>query len=278
MTLPDVAQRKLQQLSQQASDAMALRDTAKKQTGDVEHRAQLLINSKASEADVAKALAAVEAAQDLQQERWKRWQADEELVTRAQSWVRELPRNTVLETVPAPTVAMNGLPAVVVGGLRSQISALVIEHHSIRTAAAPLDDAKAQVRALVARLGAKGRPVIRTQFGEVHVHGWQSDEQYGPTFHDMTIATLCWLDPDRVIAKLDEALEALPHSTDALPVSERASRLAMIEAEIALLESREEAVIEHAAKDGIIIERRFDQSPASILGVRIATTATARAA
>ena len=36
MTLPDVAQRKLQQLSQQASDAMALRDAAKKQTGDVE--------------------------------------------------------------------------------------------------------------------------------------------------------------------------------------------------------------------------------------------------
>ena len=49
------------------------------------------------------------------------------------------------------------------------------------------------------------------------------------------------------------------------------------------LEIQEEAVIEHAAKDGIIIERRFDQSPASILGVRLPTvgkppTATARAA
>jgi len=145
-------------------------------------------------------------------------------------------------------------------------------------APAPLDDAKRQVREFVARLGAKGKPTIRTQFGEVHVHGWQSDEQFGPSFHDITIATLCWLMPDTVIAKLDEAIEALPHSTDALPVVDRASRLAEIEAEIMLLETREEAVIERAAKDGIVLERRHDQSPTSILGVRITTTATARAA
>ena len=172
MTLPDVAQRKLQQLSQQASDAMALRDAAKKQTGDVEHRAQLLINSKASEADVAKAMAAVEAAQDLQQERWKRWQADEELVTRVQSWVRELPRGTSWKPCPRPLISMNGPPAHIVGGIRTQIAKLISEHHSIKLAPAPLDDAKRQARELVARLGAKGKPTIRTQFGEVHVHGW----------------------------------------------------------------------------------------------------------
>ena len=126
MTLPDVAQRKLQQLSQQATDAMALRDAAKKQTGDVEHRAQLLINSKASEADVAKAMAAVEAAQDLQQERWKRWQADEELVTRVRAWLNELPRGTQLEAAPVPLISTNGPPAHILGGLRSQISALAI--------------------------------------------------------------------------------------------------------------------------------------------------------
>ena len=117
MTLPDVAQRKLQQLSQQASDAMALRDAAKEQTGDVEHRAQLLINSKASEADVAKAMAAVEAAQDLGQFRYHAWQDTESLVTRVRAWLNELPRGTQLETVLAPTVAMNGTPAIVVGGL-----------------------------------------------------------------------------------------------------------------------------------------------------------------
>ena len=79
--------------------------------------------------------------------------------------------------------------------------------------------------------------------------------------------------PDTVIAKLDDAIEALPRNDDALPVSDRASRLAEIEEEIALLETREECLIEHAAKDGIVIERRFDQSPASILGVQIAPRA-----
>ena len=80
---------------------------------------------------------------------------------------------------------MNGSPAVVVGGLRTQIAKLIAEHHQIKLAPAPLDDAKRQVRELVARLGAKGKPTIRTQFGELHVHGWQSAEQFGPTFHDI---------------------------------------------------------------------------------------------
>ena len=120
----------------------------------------------------------------------------------------------------------NGAPALVVGGLRSQITKLAAEYHAIRTADAPLDDAKRQARELVAMLGKKGKPVIHTQFGELYVRGWAGAEQFGPTFHDATIATLCWLDPDRVIAKLDEALEALPQNGSALPISERASRLA----------------------------------------------------
>ena len=56
-------------------------------------------------------------------------------------------------------------------------------------------------------------------------------------------------------------------------MSARAPRLAEIEAQIFNLEIQEEAVIERAAKDGIVIERRFDQSPASILGVQIAPRA-----
>ena len=148
----------------------------------------------------------------------------------------------------------------------------------MKLAPAPLDDAKRQVRELVARLGAKGKPTIRTQFGEVHVHGWSGAEQFGPTYFDAVVAFSCWLDADRVIARLDEALEAMPRNDDALPLSERASRLAMIEEEIALLEHREEHVIQRAHQDGIVIERRHDQNPASILGVQIAKPVSARVA
>ena len=52
----------------------------------------------------------------------------------------------------------------------------------------------------------------------------------------------------------------MPHNDDALPVLECASKLAEIEAQIFDLEIQEECVIGRAAKDGIIIERRDDQS------------------
>lgn len=79
------------------------------------------------------------------------------------------------------------------------------------------------------------------------------------------------------IADQTSAASSTAGSDDALPVADRAPRLAEIEAEIGIYEHREEAVIERAAAQGIVIERRHDQSPASILGV-LANPATARVA
>ncbi len=273
MTLPDVAQRKLQQLSQQASDAMALRDAAKRQVGDAESRAHVLINNRADEADVERAITTVEAAKDLLMDRHHKYEEAEQLCTRLQSWVRELPRGTKLETVPAPSITTNGTPAVAIAEIRAKIAALAAEFHHVKLAPPPLDDGKRQVRELVARLGAKGAPKVTNQSGVVSVYGWDNPQQiFGPTFHDTTVATLCWLMPDTVIARLDEALEAMPHTPDALPLAQRAPRLAEIEAEIELLEGREESLIEWAHQDGVVIERRHDQSPSSVLGVRIVTS------
>lgn len=81
-----------------------------------------------------------------------------------------------------------------------------------------------------------------------------------------------------MIAALYRDLEALPRNDDALPISERASKLAEIEAQIFNLETQEECLIECAHQDGIILERRHDQGPASILGVQIAKPISARVA
>ena len=273
--IPETATKKLAALVQQAEDARALAFAAKERAGVLEGKVIQLHNAHGSFAEITKAAEQHEAALDLQRSRYVAWQQNEELVTRLRSWINELPRNVTLETMPSPVMALNGTFTVTVAEIRTQIGKLATQHHAIRTADAPLDDAKRQARELVAALGK--RPAIDTQFGELHVRGWTAAEQFGPTFHDKTIATLCWLVPDTVITKLDEALEQMPRNADALPVSERASRLAEIEAEIALLETREEFLIERAAEDNIVIERRHDQSPVSILGLRIAP-ATARAA
>jgi hypothetical protein len=276
--IPELAQRKLAALAQATEDSLALAHAAKKKVADAERQLQLRINAHLGEADLSRAAAEVEAAQDLMQARHRVYEGREQLVTRLKSWLRELPRDTVLEPVPAPVVALNGAPAHVVGTLRSEIAKLVVQHHAVRTASAPLDDAKRQVRELVETLGRRGAPRLTTQGGTLQVHGWSSDQTTGPVPIAALVEFAAWFDPDTMISRLDEMLERQPASGDALPLSERASRLAEIEAEIAILEHREEAIIERAHRDGVVIERRHDQSPQSILGVRIATAAARAAA
>jgi hypothetical protein len=164
--------------------------------------------------------------------------------------------------------------------VRSQIVALATEFHQIKTAGRTCDDARAQINALVQSLAARGRPRMDVQRGEVRVYGWMGDEiSHGvPVPHVDNLQTICWLAPHMVIDKLDEMLEALPVDAHALPISERAERLAGIEEKIFDLEIQEECVVEAAAEDGVVIPRRSDASPASILGVRVIGEATEREA
>ena len=144
--IPETATTKMSALALAAADARSLAFAAKDRLEAAQGRVVQLHNAHADEDQIAKAMTAVEAAQALQQERYHRWQDCEALCTRCQSWLRELPRTTVLETVAPPSISMNGTAVTVVAGLRSRITKLVAEHHAIRTADAPLDDAKAQAR------------------------------------------------------------------------------------------------------------------------------------
>jgi hypothetical protein len=275
--IPVTAQQKLAALVQAAGDAQALAFAAKDRAEVIGTKIVQLHNARASDAEIARTAALHEAAQDLQQQRYRLWQDAEQLLTRVKAWVNELPRGTLLEAVPAPAVAMNGNPSVVVGELRSNIAALISQYHLVKLASAPLEDARQQVRDLVAKMAKAGTPRLTTQFGKLVVHGWDSQQQFGPVVHSRLVEFLAWYDPDRMIAALDREVDAQPHDDAALPLAERASKLAEIEGEIAILEQREEFVITQAAKDGIVIARRHDQSPASILGVQIVRSA-ARAA
>jgi hypothetical protein len=83
----------------------------------------------------------------------------------------------------------------VVGTLRSEISKLAAQHHAIKTAPAPLDDAKRQC-VLVETLSKRGTPRITTQGGTLHVHGWSPEQVTGPAPLPVIIETLAWVDPD----------------------------------------------------------------------------------
>jgi hypothetical protein len=267
--IPQAAVRKLDALRQAADDKRALAEVAKKQRADAEGRVQMLLNSRASEVDLAKAAAAVEAAQQLVQSRYRTWEDAEQLVARLNTWVNELPRGTVVEPAEASSMDVNGQPRQVVGELRRRIGLLAAQYHHIKLAPAPLDDAKAQARELVRVMGQRGRPpTVHTQFGKVTIDQWDRAQQHGqPSFSPQIIEALCWVAPDAVIAKLDTELEAAAarstSSRDVLPLHERAPRLAEIERQVLDLELAEELVIERAHGEGVEIARRPEQGAAS---------------
>lgn len=274
MTLPDTATRKLALLTQASDDARALAFSAKQRAEQLGTRIIQLRNAQAS-ADIERVLQQHKEALDLQQSRYESWQRIEQTVAKLKSWLAEQ-RDTVFEPVAAAAVETNGKT---LAGLRSRITALGTEYRDVRTSALPLADAKRQARELVAMLGQRGRPHIHEPFGRLRIAGWMGDEAGSgtPTPHSVTVEFLCWAIPDVMAARLDTVLEQTPRNPDALPLDQRAVRLAEIEQLIFQLELQEEALVEQAAASGVSLERRSDQSPASILGVRI-MAAAARAA
>ena len=127
--IPETTTKKLAALVQAAEDARALAFAAKDRAEVLSAKVVQLSNAQAGEVEMTKAAEQHERAQDLQQSRYHAWQDTETLVTRVKAWLNELPRGTLLEAAPAPSISMNGAPGVVIGGLRSQISSLTAEFH-----------------------------------------------------------------------------------------------------------------------------------------------------
>jgi hypothetical protein len=87
---------------------------------------------------------------------------------------------------------------------------------------------------------------------------------------DDALALAAWLDPEAVLAALTRELEQMPRPIDPMSASERLQKVAELEKTLASLELHEEALIQHAAGDGLDVLRRPDASPACVLGVAIA--------
>lgn len=82
-------------------------------------------------------------------------------------------------------------------------------------------------------------------------------------------AILAWFDPDTLLARLEDEIDALPVPALTLSLKEKNERLTVAKANLLSLEREEEALIESAADDGHHVTRRHDADPRAILGVRI---------
>ena len=83
---------------------------------------------------------------------------------------------------------------------------------------------------------------------------------------------IAWLDPERMVARLDEKVDALPDG-EAMSTEDQQKELAELAAEIDALGRQEEALIEAAFAGGVDILRRSGADPAAVLGVRLRVAA-----
>jgi hypothetical protein len=189
------------------------------------------------------------------------------LIHKINEWLMGLRANTALEIAPTVDIKLREGETIfdAIEATRNQISSSQGQLAVIRAAPLPVEDQRQSVAAYVERLGRQARPVVsvvqngtlRVGFRDVLIEAEQ------------TLALLAWVAPDQVRDALIGVLEAQPRVVGAMPASERLQRVAEIEDKLTELEYAEEAMIEHAAKQGIDILRRVDASPPCVLGVAV---------
>jgi hypothetical protein len=136
---------------------------------------------------------------------------------------------------------------------------------NVEIAPAPKSDLKLMAQRYVEKLAADGAPKVSADFGSLDVK-FGHPQAFGFSRHDAA-AMLAWLHPDAMLARLVEAIEALPDDPNAMPADEKHQRLEDGRGGLLQLERSEEALILLAAVEGIEVARRPDADPRAVLGI-----------
>jgi hypothetical protein len=126
-------------------------------------------------------------------------------------------------------------------------------------------DLKRAAKAYVAGLAETGRPKITGTHEKFEI----TFDNGGFTLKPEIRAILAWFDPDALLRRLEEEIDAMPVPPLTLSAKEKNERLAAAKLKLLTLERQEEALIEAAYDDGEQIVRRYDADPVAILQVLI---------
>ena len=154
--------------------------------------------------------------------------------------------------------------------------------HRVRSAPRPLAERKQAMREQVAGWVEAGRPNVSASIAlgddvEFETESQQVDVHSDPRtlgFVEMpnTVAMLAWLDPDRMIARLDQELtEEAGNDADALTDVDRQKAEAEIQSDMLECERTEVGLIQLAETQGLNIGYRPDTHPQALLGVQLVT-------
>jgi hypothetical protein len=149
--------------------------------------------------------------------------------------------------------------------VRGEIYRRGAEMRTIHDAPRPAKEVKAALIAAIDGLAAQGRPTINLSAGHVGIN-WPDAGGFGPGAPALSVSRmLSWLLYDQMVAAITRGIGELP---DGIPLEGRAERVAGIARRIRRLEFEEEALVEHAAADGVAIDRRGGVPPEVILMIR----------
>ncbi len=188
-----------------------------------------------------------------------KWRSGKNLADSCEAYLLSLRSIARHDAEPTP-VAIGDDPLAALAAIRAEISELDAEAARITKAPQPADEARAMIKASVARLAAGGVPILFNdavqwpgKFAEGQVHA-----------SDDSLAVLCWLFPDVVEAKLATLIGARP---GAMAASEKQAARGQIETDRLELGRAEEAVITGIEATGLEVDRRADADPRAVLGI-----------
>lgn len=203
------------------------------------------------------------------------------IFVKLRAWAEKLSAGTRLAEAVAPDVGSKPVTVERIMAVRAEIEALEDERAAVTNAPPAAAELKAKIKDSVAALikspdcprpdmsrfiAGKGPikpPYLKNQYGNVGHVLFEGDSN--------VFGLLAWLDPDRLITRLCDEVDASGNDTKTeMADADRASRLSEIETEILALDRQEEALIEGAKAAGHDIRRRSSASPLALLGIEFA--------
>jgi hypothetical protein len=218
-------------------------------------------------------------------ERTAEWTAKSQPLSNVETWLKTgKPHGTVLEDFDGPDPQLLKGEDLMTGISRLQRRGreLKADLHRVRSAPYPSSHCKAQARAQVSALAARGAPVVSDVVENDRQIIWPTTRvkvdvlNAGPgaigfiEIPDM-LAIDAWRNKDALIAALDREIAA--ESDDAAALSHEARKKAEAEVmgDLLDIEYREAALVWSAQEQRLPIEHRGDCSPLAILGVVLVT-------
>jgi hypothetical protein len=216
--------------------------------------------------------------QAMQPENQARYRALANLNARVARFIDMLPANVSLDDAKPikPKLKAGESHQQAVERLRGDIAALISERGRVERASPSTKEMKHAAAQYVQSLAERGTPRLIVEHGKFEMLFGQG--VIGEPIRTRAEELLAWVDPMRLLERLEAMIDAMPKPAAQMDATERKERLAEIKVELFEAERLECAHIDAARVQGTLIEHRPNVDPAALLNLVVSRSSKANAA